>query len=82
MSGLSEELSQYTVSFNTTLLLIQDIAIRAVTQDEIMNELRTEANAQADICIQKVNTVCCVTNTMYMYSWLLLIGTNASQYNV
>ena len=65
MSGLSEELSQYTVSFNTTLLLIQDIATRAVTQDEIMNGLRTEAIAQADICIQKVNTVSCVLCNKY-----------------
>ena len=60
LSQLSEELSRYTVSFNSTLFIIQDIAITAAAQDEIMNELRTGANAQAALCIQKVNISCCM----------------------
>ena len=58
LTNLSEELSQYTISFNKTLLIVQGIAITAAANDEIINELRVEASVQAAICVQKVNNAC------------------------
>ena len=54
LSEISQELSDYTVSFNTTLRIVQGYADTAEVQDNIMNELRNEASTEASYCIDKV----------------------------
>lgn len=56
LSDISEELSEYTISFNTTLRIVQGYTDTAVIQDNILNELRAEAAAEASFCISKVRS--------------------------
>ena len=54
LSKISQELSEYTISFNTTLRIVQGYANTADIQDNIMNELRNESRREASFCINKV----------------------------
>ena len=54
LSDLSDEISRLASSFNASLTRIQNLATAAMSQDQNMNELRANATAEANFCIQQV----------------------------
>ncbi|KAI6652285.1 Laminin beta/gamma [Oopsacas minuta] len=63
MSELSQELSQFTASFNSSLYRIQDYANKAVNQDAILDDLRDNAYKGASICVKQVQEIQNMTQT-------------------